>query len=79
MVVAAMQGANQHIRSTLGFSISPKDTLTWGIEPVTFKTLALSLFYSYSAVLSSFPRQLNKHSHLCSPSPTTSHEGRLGQ
>ena len=28
MVVVAMQGANQHIRSSLGFSILPKDTLT---------------------------------------------------
>ena len=27
MVVAAMQGADQHIRSSLGFSILPKDTL----------------------------------------------------
>ena len=29
MVVAAMQGANQHIRSSLGFSILPKDTSTY--------------------------------------------------
>ena len=28
MAVAAMQGADQHIRSSLGFSILPKDTLT---------------------------------------------------
>ena len=28
MVVAAMQGADQHIRSSLGFSILPKDTWT---------------------------------------------------
>ena len=28
MVVAAMQGADQHGRSSLGFSILPKDTLT---------------------------------------------------
>ena len=26
MAVAAMQGANQHIRSNLGFSVLPKDT-----------------------------------------------------
>ena len=26
--VATMQGADQHIRSSLGFSILPKDTLT---------------------------------------------------
>ena len=37
MVVAAMQGANQHIRRILGFSILPKDTLTCIIEPVTFQ------------------------------------------
>ena len=37
MVLAAMQGADQHIRSGLGFSISPKDILrTGGIEPTTF-------------------------------------------
>ena len=39
MVVAAMQGPDQHIRSSLGFSILPKDTLmhmqTKGIEPAT--------------------------------------------
>ena len=28
MVAAAMQGANQHIGSSLGFSVLPKDTLT---------------------------------------------------
>ena len=28
MVVAAMKGADQHIRSSLGFSILPKDTST---------------------------------------------------
>ena len=28
MVVAAMQGANQQIRSNFGFSILPKDALT---------------------------------------------------
>ena len=28
MTVAAMQGDDQYIRSSLGFSISPKDTLT---------------------------------------------------
>ena len=29
MAVAAMQGDNQHIRSSLGFSILQKDTSTW--------------------------------------------------
>ena len=32
MVVAAMQGADQHIRSSLGFSILRKDTSTWRPE-----------------------------------------------
>ena len=34
MVVAAMQGADQHIRSSLGFSILPKDTSTCDL-PIT--------------------------------------------
>ena len=42
MAVAAMQGADQHIRSSLGFSILPKDTLscrqTRGMEPATFRS-----------------------------------------
>ena len=46
MVVAAMQGADQHIRSSLGFSILPKDTSTWrpgelNQRPVTFKNRTL--------------------------------------
>ena len=35
MAVAAMQGANQHIRSSLGLSIF--DMQTRGIEPATFQ------------------------------------------
>ena len=51
MVVAAMQGADQHIRSSLGFRILPKDTLTCrpGREnqrPSNNKALALPLSYS---------------------------------
>ena len=30
MAVAVMQGANRHIRSSMGFSILPKDTSTHG-------------------------------------------------
>ena len=29
MAVVAMQGAGQHVRNSLGFSILPKDTLTY--------------------------------------------------
>ena len=36
MAVTAMQGADQHISSSLGLSILPKDMQTRGIEPVTF-------------------------------------------
>ena len=51
MAVAAMQGANQHIRSSLGFSILPKDTLTCtpgetNQRPSHNKTLALPLSHS---------------------------------
>ena len=54
MVVAAMQGANQHIRSSLGFSILPKDTLTCqpgesNQQPSDNKMLALFLGLYYKA------------------------------
>ena len=47
MVVAAMQGADQHIRSSLGFSILPKDTLTCRPGEQN-KTLAPPLTHSHS-------------------------------
>ena len=34
---------------------------------------------TYNVVLSSLPRQLNNHSHLGSPNPSNTHDGRLGQ
>ena len=34
---------------------------------------------THNAVLNSLPRQLKKHSHLGSPSPSNQHEGLLGQ
>ena len=34
MAVAAMEGADWHIRSGFGFSVLPEDTR--GLEPVTF-------------------------------------------
>ena len=40
MAVAAMQGADRHIRSSLGLGILPKDTChmqTRGIKPATFQ------------------------------------------
>ena len=48
MAVAAMQGDDQHIRSSLGFSILPKDTLTCrpgesNQQPSSNKMLALPL------------------------------------
>ena len=47
MALAAMQGADQHIRSSSGFSISPEDTSTRGPgesnqRPSDNKMLALS-------------------------------------
>ena len=49
---AASQGANQHIRNSLGFSILPKDTSTCGPgesdqQPSDNKTLALPLSRSH--------------------------------
>ena len=57
MAVAAIQGANQHIRSSLGFKILPKDTLTcrpgesyqW---PSDNETLALPLSHSHHVAVS---------------------------
>ena len=50
MAVAAMQGADQHIRSSLGFSILPKDTSCrpgWSNQrPSDNKTQALPLSHS---------------------------------
>ena len=51
MAVAAMQGADQHIRSSLGFSIFPKDTSTCrpgelNQRPSNNKMMALPLSYS---------------------------------
>ena len=48
MAMAAMQGADQHMRSSLGFSILPKDTSTCTLgdsnqQPFYYKTLALPL------------------------------------
>ena len=48
MAVAAMQGADRHIRSSLGLSILPKDTLTRkrgesNQQPSDDKTLALQI------------------------------------
>ena len=37
MVAAAMQSADLHIRSSLGFSILPKDIQIRGIKPATFR------------------------------------------
>ena len=37
MVVAAMQGADKYISSSLGFSILHFDVQNRGIEPVTFQ------------------------------------------
>ena len=37
MAVASMQGAEQHIRSSLVFSILLKDMQTRGIEPLSFR------------------------------------------
>ena len=48
MAVAAMQGANQHIRSNLGFSILPNDTITCrprDLNQRPKKTLALPLIH----------------------------------
>lgn len=42
IAVAAVQGADHHIRSSLGFSNLPKDTSTRGIEPATFHGLLVS-------------------------------------
>ena len=55
MVVAAMQGVNQHIRSSLGFSILPKDTLAWrpgesNQRPSNNNNLALTLTHSYGGL-----------------------------
>ena len=57
MVVAAMQGADQHIRRTLGFSISPKNMSTCrpgelNQQPSDNKTLALALSHSQSCWIS---------------------------
>ena len=62
MAVAAMQGADQHIRSSLGFSILPKDTLALTTlkcrpgksnqRPSNNKTLALPLNHSDSDAMS---------------------------
>ena len=57
MVVAAIQGADQHIRSSLGFSILPKDTSTYGPgesnqQPSINKALALPLSNSHPQFLS---------------------------
>ena len=57
VVVAATQGVNQHIRSSLGFAISLKDTLTCrpgeSIQrPSDNKTLALPLSHSRPAYIS---------------------------
>ena len=51
IVVAATQGADQHIRNSSGFSILPKDTLTYrsgtsNQQPSNNKTLALPLSHS---------------------------------
>ena len=51
MVAAAMQGAEQHIRSSLGLSILPKDTWTCrpgelNQQPSDNKTLVLPLRHS---------------------------------
>ena len=51
MAVAAVQGADQHIRSSLGFSVLPKDTSTCrpgesSQRPSDNKTLALVLSHS---------------------------------
>ena len=53
MAVAAMQGTNQHIRSSLGFSILPKDTSTCrqgesNQRPLYNKMLALPLIHSHT-------------------------------
>ena len=52
MEVAAMQGANQHIGSSLGFSILSKDTSTCrpgesNQQPSNNKTPALPLIHSH--------------------------------
>ena len=53
MVVAAMQGADKHMQSSLGFSILPKDTLTCrlgesNLQTADNKTLALPLSETFS-------------------------------
>ena len=55
MMVAAMQGANQHISSSLGLSILPKDTATCrpgelNQQPSDNNTLALPLSNSHQPV-----------------------------
>ena len=52
-VMAAMQGADKHIKSSLGFSILPKDTSTCRLgelnqHPSNYKMLALPLSHSRS-------------------------------
>ena len=64
MVVAAMQGTNQHIRSSLGFSILPKDILTCrpgesNRQPSDDRTLALQSI----SVADLEPRVHNLHGH----------------
>ena len=56
MVVAAMQGAGQHIRSSLGISILPKDTSTCrpgesNQQAFVDKTLALNIGHLQSTPL----------------------------
>ena len=55
MAVAALKGANKHIRSNLGFSILPKDNLTYrpgelNQQLSNNKMLALSLSLIHKSV-----------------------------
>ena len=45
----------------------------------TLDYLVIMALLIYNAVLSNLPRQLNNHLHLCSPSTSNPHEGRLNQ
>ena len=59
IAVAAMQGAVQHISSSLGFSILPKDTSTWGTDRGT-ETSVLPItrrwLYPWAIVAQDWPR-----------------------